>query len=47
MEAKDKLVAVYINEKGGCEKVLQVKTITNTEYAHFLTKRLKATKQRV
>lgn len=36
METKDKLVAVYINEKGDCEHVLQVKTITNTEYARLL-----------
>lgn len=42
MEAKDKLVAVYINEKGGCEQVLKVKTITNTEYAHFLNQASKS-----
>lgn len=36
MEAKDKLVAVYINEKGGCEQVLKVKTISSNEYAHLL-----------
>lgn len=33
---KDKLVAVYINEKGGCEQVLKVKTISSNEYAFLL-----------
>lgn len=42
MEAKDKLVAVYINEKGGCEQVLKVKTISSNEYAHLLNQASKS-----